>query len=264
MIGCRTRCPTRQSCTHAAAGGGGLGRNLWGFFRGLLFWWHEGGVGDRVVNVSVLSFKGTHTGQVPKNYSGIVRFAGTDSFSYRILHFLQTTATMHPIANRICPGCGRHFLPGGFTNHLKLTRDPRCKSIQNSIFRPPSGASPHQGSIPTPVPLHTPSSPAHEPSHIPDDLNPDIEMTDVSNGDQDLLSTDSGIDLPAPSQVAGVSGHHTDEQDGLDELFNVLPHHPSSHPFVISSDMDSDLSDDEDNNRQSHHRELVSPPGRLF
>ena len=65
---------------------------------------------------------------------------------------------MNPTTKRTCPGCGRHFLPGGYTNHLKLTRDSRCKSIRDSVFRPPSNAPFHHSAVvPTPGPPRTPS-----------------------------------------------------------------------------------------------------------
>ena len=171
---------------------------------------------------------------------------------------------MDSTAKRECPGCGRRFLPGGYTNHLRLTRDPRCKSFRNSIFHPPSSTFSHQDAVPTPGPPHAPFSPTNQPSHVPDDLDPDIEMSDVGGGDQDIPPADYDMNLSTPDQPAGADGHSTDELDSPDELLDVHPHCPSSHPFTVTSDTDSDLSDDEDNSHQSNHREPLSSPIEFF
>jgi len=172
---------------------------------------------------------------------------------------------MNPTTKRTCPGCGRHFLPGGYTNHLKLTRDPRCKSVRNSVFQPPSNVPfRHSAVAPTPGPPRTPSPPTPGPLHVPDNLDPDIEMVDVSGESQDLPPADSNINLPSPGQAVGTNTYSANGQDGPDELLNAHPHHLSSTPLVINLDTDSDSSDDEDGNRQSHDQEPISPPGRSF
>lgn len=89
-------------------------------------------------------------------------------------------------------------------------------------------------------------------------------MVDVSRMNDNLPQMDSGVDLLPPGQPAEANGHGVDIQDDLNELFNINPHCLPSTPLVIGSDTDSDLSDDEDDIRQSHHQEPVSLPGRLI
>jgi len=171
---------------------------------------------------------------------------------------------MHP-TKRTCPGCGRHFLPGGYTNHLKLTRDPRCKSVRNSVFQPPSNTPfYHSAIVPTPGPSHAPSHPIPGPSNIPDNLNLDVEMADFSGGSQDLPPVDSNTNLPLPGQPTGANGHGADRQDIPNELLNTCPHYLSSGPLAIHLDTDSDSSDGEDDGHILHDQEPISPPGRLF
>ena len=84
-------------------------------------------------------------------------------------------------------------------------------------------------------------------------------MTDIDSENDDLQPMDSDINPLPPGQPVGAN-----VQDGLDELLSTHAHHPSSAPFIIRSDMDSDLSDDEDESCQSHHQEPVRPPSRLI
>lgn len=228
-----------------------------------MFLWHVGGAGEQAVNAaSMPSFRVTRTGQGPKDYSGNIRSTFTDSFFYRVV--FKFLSAMHSSTKRLCPGCGRYFLPGGYTNHLKLTRDSRCKSIRDSIFQQPNVPFDHPSTIPTPGSWHTPPLPTPGPSDISDNLDSDIEMVDTLSENQDFSSADSNVNPPSPGPPVGANNFGADRQDGLNELLDTNPHHPPSDPLVITSDTDSDFSDDEDNCHQSHHQEQASPPGRLF
>ena len=172
---------------------------------------------------------------------------------------------MQRTTKHLCPGCGRYFLPGGYTNHLKLTHDPRCKSIQNSVFRSSSSApSQNLGLTPTPRPSPT-LSPMPGPSSTPELLDFDVEMVDIASESQDHLTTHSNVNPPSPSQSVGDSGDNIDGEGAPDELFGTPPNFLSSVPIIIGSDMDSDLSDEDGGEtHRLHHQEPIAPPGRSF
>ena len=170
---------------------------------------------------------------------------------------------------RQCPGCGRYFNPGGYTNHLKLTQNPRCKSIRDSVFQPAFGTTSFpSGSTSSLEPLTTLTSPIPGPSRTPENLDSDVEMMDIDRGSQDSLLP--GPNTNPPDQFARVHGHGADEWDNSDELLSTLPHHQLSAPVIIGLDTDSDSSDDDDDDdggnetQQSRHQESTAPPGRSF
>ena len=146
------------------------------------------------------------------------------------LTFLQISAKMHHTTKRICPGCGRYFLPGGYANHLRLTGDPCCKSVCDSFFQTPLY---HSGFTTTLGPSHTSPSATLGPSHISESLDPDIEMMDVGSENDDLLPMDPDTDPLLPSQPIRANNDSTDQQDSLDELLSVHPHCPTSTPLII-------------------------------
>lgn len=166
---------------------------------------------------------------------------------------------MHCEVKHQCPGCQQHFRPGGYTNHLKLTHDPRCKSIRNSVFQRTSGTVPHHSDhILTASPSVGPSPPTREPSHVSDNPDSDMEMLDVEDENHHLPPTDTDID-PLLGQSVSANNHHT--------LPDVILHSLPLVPIVIGSDMDSDSSDDDDDNVENiayqSHQESTPPSGRF-
>ena len=75
-------------------------------------------------------------------------------------------------------------------------------------------------------------------------------MIDVGDEDEGFPSAGPSSNSPPPNQPIGVAGHSVDRQDGLDELLDMPLHRSSPNVFVISSDTDSDLSDDEGDTRR--------------
>ena len=86
-------------------------------------------------------------------------------------------------------------------------------------------------------------------------------MIDVGDEDEGFLSAGPSLNSPPPNQPVGVASHSVDRQDSLGELLDMPLHHSSPNVFVINSDTNSDLSDDEGDTRRQHHQEPVSPPG---
>jgi hypothetical protein len=86
-------------------------------------------------------------------------------------------------------------------------------------------------------------------------------MIDVGDEDEGFPSVGPSSNSPPPDQPVRVASHGADRQDGLDELLDVPLRRSSPNVFVISSDTDSDLSNDEGDTRCQRHQEPVSPPG---
>lgn len=208
--------------------------------------------------------------QVQK-YSRIIRSTNTDLFSHLV--FLPC---MHQTVKRCCPGCGQYFLPGGYANHLRHIRDPRCQSVQTAVFQQAFDA-PSQllDDSPTPGPSFSPSPIIPGPPHAPEIIDLDVEMSDIENLDQDHTLMDRNITPPPPS--IGADGHGADDQDILDESFGALPCHRSSAALVIGSDADTDTDSDSGSDidsdlsdagsrgsNQSHFQEPTTPPSKLF
>ena len=62
------------------------------------------------------SFKGTRADQVPKELSALPALVRVLSLSC----FFPDGHSMHSTAKHKSPGCGHHFLPGGYTNPLPV------------------------------------------------------------------------------------------------------------------------------------------------
>lgn len=188
---------------------------------------------------------GTETKSETKNI--IPQPATLPILHHHSLPSLRTSNRMHQEAGRQCPGCQQYFRPRGYANHLKLTRDPRCKSIRNSVFRLTSGMVSHRSDhIPAAGPSISPSPPTRQPSRMFNNLDSDTEMPDIE--DEDWYPPPMEIDInPLSGRSAGTNGHTTSRQDGVYQLPNTITPPVPSVPIVIDSD-DSDSSDNDDDN----------------
>ena len=158
----------------------------------------------------------------------------------------QTTIAMGP-STQICPGCQQHFRPGGYANHLRFSRNPRCRAVRSSQLQTSSNA------------LLTSCSdrPAHGPSPTPEPLSPDVEMVDIGDEPGPLTGSDSN---PPPDRTT-----LTDQLDEWDQLEPAHEHDGLSHclspnAIVIDSDTDSDGSVDENFDRPLHRDNQTPPP----
>jgi hypothetical protein len=154
-----------------------------------------------------------------------------------------------------CSGCGREFAPGGYSNHLRLSTDPRCNHIWAQFTPNYSSAL-----------LNPPNQPATS------SVDHDVPMLDASN---EALEFDSGS-RTIPSSPLPPSPHHHriltsnifDQGDSEDEgdigdeddVGHIDPSlettHSSSQPLVTVIDLDeepeSGSSDDEEEGPQPH------------
>ena len=134
----------------------------------------------------------------------------------------------------MCPGCGQMFAPGGFSNHLRFSHNPHCRTIQGNL-------QPRYPSLATSIPIPTPQpwSPAL-----------DVEMVDLNGaGSGEILDSHPLNDVAAPcSEVNPPSPI----QDNLQQLLST-PIHPPGGEIII---LDSDSDDDEEDNHQSNCTDL--------
>jgi len=141
-------------------------------------------------------------------------------------------------ATDTCPGCARKFVPGGFSNHLRLSRDPRCASVRD-LLRP-----------------SYPSVPDQEPPHSPTAI--DIEMVDLGNMESSALleqSDRTNMDTDPPDHRGN---RVCDEypQPVLDEAPDLFVCLPNARASVI---FDSDTEDSDDDDGDQDRPE--TPPG---
>ena len=177
-----------------------------------------------------------------------------------------------------CPGCGRTFAPGGYTNHLRFSRDPQCGLLRdNLMYR-------YTTSLVNPL-THSPSTP--QPT------TPDVQMLDILNNE---LPPHSNI-FPSPSHEEiymsiddDIDGSHGSEDDGDDDYddndsgsnnnddnenddsgsddtnspinqsLETVFHHPSQLAATVDLDTGSEISDEEEEDPQQPVS-LSSNPG---
>lgn len=140
-------------------------------------------------------------------------------------------------ATDTCPGCSRRFAPGGFSNHLRLSRDPRCVFVRDGL-RPTY-----------------PSTLNQEPPQSPTVI--DVEMIELSDTESiTLVEQVRHMDTAMDSNIS----HCRDRQPTLEEAPDLIPHLSSaSNPVIFDSDAeDSDQDDDQD---QTSHLEPETPSG---
>ena len=164
-------------------------------------------------------------------------------------------------AGYLCHGCGVYFRPGGYANHLKQSRDPRCMSVRDSVFQPTFSdtSSHHLERILTPERSATPPPPIPEHLYTSEAADLDIEMSDIGSQSQDFPPINNDMNPPSPDQVVSANGHSADGLGCLNELMETIPQRPLS-PIIIDSDMDSDLSDDDEGAVRQLDQEPVTPP----
>ncbi len=162
-----------------------------------------------------------------------------------------------------CPGCGQEFAPRGFTNHLRLSDDPRCLHFQEELI--PSYSA-------TLLDLPTHSSDSH--------AAPDVPMLDVSNEGpepgtilppspshlhsipiDDIMEEEDNMDFEDEAgnfedeagRSQGEAGNFEDEVGDFDDSLGEIFHHPS-RPSVTVTDLDteSESSDEEGEELQAH------------
>ena len=155
-----------------------------------------------------------------------------------------TVARMHQQASHLCRGCGQYFRSGagGYVNHLKQSRDPRCVAIRNSVFRLTSHAPHHLDPVLTPRNSPTPPPPTPGCSNAMETEDLDIEMTDIGSEDCTLSPVDHFANQ-APEQPTVTDDHSAERPGGLDNLSEMIPHRLPS-PILVGSDTDADSSDD--------------------
>jgi hypothetical protein len=142
-------------------------------------------------------------------------------------------------ATDACPGCSRRFAPGGFSNHLQLSRDPRCVFVRDGL-RPTY-----------------PSALDQEPPHSPTVI--DVEMIELSDTESVTLVEQVGhVDTTMDANIS----HCRDYQPTLEEAPDLIPHLSSTSNSVIF-DSDTEDSDEDDDQDQTSHLEpeTLSGPG---
>jgi len=147
-------------------------------------------------------------------------------------------------ATDTCPGCGREFVPRGFSNHLRHSRDPRCASAWDHL-----------------QPTY-PSTPDQEPPHSSTTI--DVEMVDLSDTE---CVTPGPLQQPEqPIMDIDTSDHGTnrvndeDPQPAFEEATGYFAHplNARAHTPVIFDSDTEDSDDDGDQDRTSPGPETPS------
>jgi len=146
-------------------------------------------------------------------------------------------------ATDTCPGCARKFAPGGFSNHLQLSRDTRCASAWDRL-RPTYPSTPNQEPPQSSttidvemVDLSDTESVTPGPSQQPDQTNMDTDPsnhgTSYDNDEDPQSAFEEGPDhfarlLNARASVIFESDAEDSDDDGDQDRTRPGPETPSS------------------------------------
>lgn len=161
-------------------------------------------------------------------------------------------------AKDTCLGCGREFFPGGYINHLRLSHDPRCGSLQNGLTPRytlntfASSSSPHWPTSPDIPVLDISnqsdifSSPSRGPMHMPTDSDCSPDNNSFDNGGD---NTPNNCDDDNPN-----TDNHMEFEDGegcIDQLPSTVFRPPSqTTAAAVDIDTETEDSDEEEEDQQ--------------